>query len=301
MASGLPGKRRPRGESSRERKTASVKKPRLAKRGDEAATDPHLDAKDSLGDQVRRLQAQLEATNAKLREETHERRQLKRSVTEIAEKERRRIGEDLHDGPCQFLSALVYMARSLEKKLVKAKQPRAALEAAGLAQRIHEAVEQVRNVAKGFHALDVDAQGLRVALRELAVSASGPVRCRFQHRGAIEITDDTIANHLYRIAQEAVANAIRHAKPRDITIDLSQESDTLVLAITNDGGSFPKSAHQADGMGLRLMRYRAEEMGASFAIESLAKKGTRVKCSLPLQTTGIRRVVLKTKERRNHR
>ena len=246
------------------------------------AEDSLHGAKEALEVRVSERTIELILANEQLRTQMGERRQLENALLEIAEQERRRLGEDLHDGLCQYLSGLVFMGRALAKTFAKQNLTEQAGEVEKLSDLIYQAVDQARSVAKGLHPVDVDAHGLAAALRDLASRTSREVSCRLRCARSVPISDNVVAQHLYRIAQEAVTNAVKHARPSRITITLGIRGNHLALSVRNDGSGLPVAFHHATGMGVRLMRYRADVIGGNFQIQPLKDGGTRVLCTLPM-------------------
>ncbi len=245
-------------------------------------------AKAELEQRVAERTAELVAANEKLLAQIDERYRLENALLDISEQEHRRLGQDLHDGLCQSLSGLAFMGRSLTKTLEQQNIIGPAAEASRLAELIHQSVEQARNIAKGLHPVVMDAEGLVSALHELAVrSSSDAVVCELQCEHMVPITDNDTALHLYRIAQEAVTNALKHAGADTVTLDLKLRRNTLALSVTDDGCGLPRSFQRSSGMGVRLMRYRADVIGADFSIERCKQGGTRMVCTLPMPGPGV--------------
>ena len=230
--------------------------------------------------------AELVAANEKLTAQMEERTRLENTLLEITEQEQRRLGQDLHDGLCQSLTGLAFMARSLTKKLEAQDLGGHAAEAARLAELIHQSVEESRDIAKGLHPVVMDAEGLVSALHELAARSTGSISCRLRCEQKVTITDNGVALHLYRIAQEAVTNALKHSAARSITVSLRLRQNLLSLSVADDGCGLPDSHHSAHGMGLRLMKYRADVIGAEFAIGPRKNHGTRMTCVLNMASSG---------------
>jgi len=224
--------------------------------------------------------AELVAANEKLTTQMEERNRLENALLDISEQEQRRLGQDLHDGLCQSLSGLAFMARSLTKTLETQELTGPATEAARLANLLHQTVEESRNIAKGLHPVVMDAEGLVSALHELAARTSSSVACRLRCERMVPITDNGVALHLYRIAQEAVTNALKHSDARSITLSLRLRQNVLSLSVADDGCGLPDVILASHGMGVRLMKYRADVFGADFAIGKRKNHGTRMTCLL---------------------
>ncbi len=241
-------------------------------------------AHDELEMRVQQRTAELKKTNAWLETAIQDRKRLEHELLEITEKERRRIGLDLHDDLGQKLSGIGMMIKGLELKLVKQRVTEA--QEAG---RIHTLVEQAMNhasdLAQDLATLDFKENDLLAALRSLADHASGlfAITCSFKSQGSIPTLEASVVSQLYKIAQEAVTNAIKHGKAKRVAISLTNGADELVLKIQNSGIPFPDLKGRTMGMGLRIMSYRANIIGASLEIKGKGTKGTMVTCSLPLK------------------
>jgi signal transduction histidine kinase len=205
-----------------------------------------------------------------------------RSTAALIQAERRRIGQDLHDGICQFLAAIELKAQSLADNLRKKSKVQAA-QAGQIAAFVRDAIVQTRSLARGLSPSILETGGLVPALRQLAAQTEElfNVKCNFQTGGKTTILSQSVATHLHRIAQEAVANAIKHAKPSLIQIHLARVKDKTVLTISDNGAGFKFSGLSGPGMGLRAMQYRAEIIGAALQVQSPSKGGTKIICSLP--------------------
>jgi PAS domain S-box-containing protein len=211
-----------------------------------------------------------------------ERRRLEQEILQISDMEQRRIGQDLHDGLCQHLAATELMGEILEQKVAR-KSKEDARRVAEITRQVREAISQTRLLARGLSPVVLESQGLMSALEELCDYTQRMFRtaCDFRCPTPVLIEDHTAATHLYRIAQEAVSNAIRHGKARHITIVLEQPADRITLRIQDDGSGLPEDLGKAKGMGLRIMQYRAAMIGGFLTIERAAGGGTRVSCSRP--------------------
>ena len=229
---------------------------------------------------VEQRTAELKTANARLHAAIAERRRLELELLEITEKERRRIGLDLHDDLGQQLSGLALMTKGLELKLAK----RRARETSDAA-RIHNLVQQAMSHARDLATLDLKGDDLPAALDGLARHAAElfKISCRFKAEGNLPSLEANIASQLYKIAQEAVTNAIKHAKAKTIGISLANGSNEIILEVHNDGLPFSNLKGRSTGMGLRIMNYRASLIGASLEIKGDGPRGTRVICSVPLE------------------
>lgn len=218
-----------------------------------------------------------------------DRRNLERELLQAAAEEQRRIGQDLHDGLCQQLAGVAFATEVLAKKLTARSSP----EAAGMfkiGELVDEAITQARGLARGLQPVAVEAGGLVAALQSLATNVQEMfhVSCRFATAGLCLIHDNAIATHLFRIAQEAVSNAIKHGKAAKILIDLTVTGDHLRLAIRDNGAgvniiagmSGAKERIGNAGMGLNTMAYRARMIGGSLVVRPGERYGTIVTCDI---------------------
>lgn len=215
-------------------------------------------------------------------EALEERRQLEEDLVAVSEHEQQRIGQDLHDGLCQHLAAIGLAARSLADELL-AEGSRSVKDAELIQQAIQEAVMEARGMARGIFPVQVDRHGLAVALSEMAGSTSRltGVRIEVEEDGEVQIFQPEAAMHLYRIAQEAVANAVRHGGAQKVRIRLERRPEAIVLTVSDDGKGFPTHPRKDAGMGLRTMRYRAQMIGASLSLSGPDPCGATLRCVVP--------------------
>jgi len=208
------------------------------------------------------------------------RRELERHVLEISEYERRRIGHDLHDSLGQQLAALNFMSSTLRKRLAK-HQPDQALAAAEIERAAQRAMTEMRHIARGLHAVHIEATSLRAALQDLAVRVTkrSQLSCRFACARTFLLNDVHLAGQLFRIAQEAVSNASRHAQATGLWIRLRRTArGGIQLVIEDNGRGLPSSDRPSQGMGLRIMHYRASVIGATLHLARRPRGGTRISC-----------------------
>lgn len=216
-----------------------------------------------------------------LRKHIAQQEMLEREVLEVSEREQRRIGQDLHDGVCQQLTGVSLMSRSLQQRLGGP----LAVEAAQITQLINESIEQARRVTRGLHPVPDEPMGLVVAIKELAdrVASGGKISCRLVCDQPVPVPDRVAATNLYRITQEAVQNALRHATPKNIEIALKRDDQMIRLTVTDDGCGLP-SERSGGGLGLEIMDYRARAIGATLEARRGESGGTIVSCTLPLDS-----------------
>ncbi len=205
-----------------------------------------------------------------------EQQQLQREILEIPLSEQRRIGQELHDGLGQQLTGLGMLATSL---LNKATRPEHEL-AAQLASGLQTAISQVRALSRGLMPVDIDIGGFANSLENLVAEmrSHSALTIQLKVNDRVRIADNSSALHLYRIAQEALNNAIKHAHASKLEITVSQEGGRGCLTIRDDGQGIDSDALDSNGLGLRIMRHRCGLIDAEIRIESSPQTGTEVKC-----------------------
>jgi signal transduction histidine kinase len=233
---------------------------------------------------VDELDRRVQDRTAALQREMAERQRLDREIAQVADRERRRLGHDLHDSLGQHLTGTALAAQVLKEKLAAKWAPEVG-EAEKLVNYLEEGIDLTRNLARGFFSPELDADGLIVALQGLAenITERFGIDCVFEGEDSLRIHDSAIATQLYRIAQEAVTNSIKHAAAHRITIRLMMRLSELSLTISDDGIGFPEKLPSSEGLGLRLMRHGASLAGASFDVRRNSHRGTIVTCKLNLQ------------------
>jgi PAS domain S-box-containing protein len=237
-------------------------------------------ARDSLEKRVEERTKKYREANRKLREQIEERRALERAALEASEREQRRIGQDLHDTACQHVAGLSMIARTLARRLGDEGSAITG-EVDALATSLRELGEELREVTRGLYPVELERNGLMGALQELCqkVRARRQVRCRFVCREPVLAVSRPVELHLYRIAQESVTNAVKHSGARQVTISLERNSH-LLLEIKDDGRGFDPQVVPEGSMGLQMMRYRANVVGADLSVRSSVEEGTLIKCLL---------------------
>lgn len=210
------------------------------------------------------------------------RRHLEQEVLESSEQERQRIARDLHDDLGQQLTGIAIMARSLAAKLAARGLPEAT-DARELGELVSGAIAQSVALARGLDPL-TEFDALPMALEALASDGERRfrIRCPFRTAGEIPAVDGAVAGHLFRIAQEAITNAVKHGGASQVEIELRGSGGALEIAVADDGKRSLEPARFEPGQGLRIMAYRARSIGASLAIERNPHgHGIRVRCTLP--------------------
>jgi signal transduction histidine kinase len=227
------------------------------------------------------LESRVQERTAALTGLIVERERLEHELLEISEREQRRIGHDLHDSLGQHLTGAALACQVLEQKLAV----RHAVEASD-AQKVVELVEEgialSRSLAKGLHPIELKAEGLMQALEELASTSATlfMISCRFDCESPVLIDDPATSGHLYRIAQEAISNAVKHGKARNVVLHLETLEDGILLQVIDDGVGLPAGPAQSHGMGMRIMAHRADMIGAVLRVRRGESVGTIISCVL---------------------
>jgi signal transduction histidine kinase len=228
------------------------------------------------------LDDRVRLRTADLQEEILQRMRLEREMAEVTERERLRLGHDLHDSLCQHLTGVALTAQALQSKLI-GKQIDDAIEAGKLVDLIEEGIDLTRSLARGLFSPDLERGGLAVALEGLAHNTQERtgISCEFHHNDeeCAAPCDSVVATQLYRIAQEAAANAIKHSRATRIVIELDRAADETRLNIFDDGVGFD-TATETKGLGLKMMRNGADLIGAQFQVSPRLPVGTTVSCIL---------------------
>lgn len=238
---------------------------------------------DALLEFQRELEAKVDARTNELRESLLERGRLEREILDAGARERSAIGRELHDELGQHLTATALAAQTLVQQLGERPE---ATKAQAIVRWIEEGTDKARKLARGLLLEEIEPQRLAKELRELALSAGrGGIRARFGSRGPTVAVEGSDCAHLFRIAQEAVGNALRHADPECIDITLVSEEHELCLVIQDDGRGFAASQREGEGRGLHIMRHRAKLIGASLDWVTAPGEGTKIICRLPQAPT----------------
>jgi signal transduction histidine kinase len=235
---------------------------------------------EELEQRVRDRTAELTQANRQLREESKRRRNLEREILEISEREQHRIGRELHDSLGQQLTGIAIMTKVLEQKLHRQSVPQA-IDAKEIGRLVNQAISETRLLSRGLHPVALDENGLMSALQTLAAATDNrlSISCVFRCERPVLVRDASTTIHLYRIAQEAVTNAVRHGQTRHIRIELTAGHPRAMLSITNDGLDFPETLPQNRGLGLQMMSYRAEMIGGALDTRRGPNGGTQVTCT----------------------
>jgi len=208
-----------------------------------------------------------------------ERKRAETALLEISDREQARIGHDLHDGLCQHLVVTAFAANALQQKLSKGLVPEIS-EVQNIAVLLDDAITQARNTARGLYPVQLEAEGLAASLRELAagVSRRPGLVCDLDYPAPVLSRDNGTATQLYRIAQEAVSNAVKHSRSNRIVLRLARNDRQIELTVLDDGIGITEPFQADGGMGLSIMEYRARTISGTFRIRRRPEGGTAVSC-----------------------
>jgi PAS domain S-box-containing protein len=238
------------------------------------------DARSFLELRVHEQTEELHAANRELKMEIKRRKGLEGQILEVSDREQQRLGIELHDGLCQHLTAIAFMARATALRLNNHRviDP---TDIEKIAELVNDAANDARNLARGVHHVDVDSSDLVPALEDLVDREIWKTPCRLKIVPGFHIENDAAAAHLYRIAREAVINANKHAQAREIVVNLDRSRKGMTLSISDNGVGIPTSMDPSAGMGFHIMNQRAKSIGGRLEIASRKNGGTRVTCHLP--------------------
>ena len=208
-------------------------------------------------------------------------KQLEREILEISEKERRRIGKDLHDNLGQNLTGISLQLKLLENMLQEADCPEEVETARRIQDMVNQSIKQTRNLAKNLLTVTLENQGLSVALKELTLQIESLYNCKIECATDLEndITDGSMATQLYHIAQEAITNAKRHGDADKVEILLKEEDSEYFLQVRDDGKGIKR--HESQGLGLKIMEFRSNIINGRLSIFDNEHRGTTVICRVP--------------------
>ena len=242
-------------------------------------------SKDALEQVVEQRTKELRVANAELKNEIVRRKGLEGEILSVSDREQQRLGQELHDGLCQHLAAVAFMARSVALRLKNHRVIDTA-DIDKIAQLVNDAASDTRNLSRALHRFDVDAAGFVNALEDLVDREIWKIPCRLEVKPTFHIEDDAAASHLYRVAREAVINANKHAQAREIVVKLEGSRQGIILHVIDDGVGLSNEPKLKQGLGLHIMNYRAEMIGGSLEIDCPKRGGTRVSCYLPNHAPG---------------
>jgi len=208
-----------------------------------------------------------------------------KEIVEITSREQARIGQDLHDGLGQQLTGISFLSRALEQKLAGRSLPEAA-EAAEICCLVRQTLSQTRNLARGLFPVELEGNGLVPALKQLGgeVEKLFGITCAVECHEGFLVEDCSTANHLFRLAQEAISNSVKHGKSKRVCVRLECLNGSAALSISDDGIGFRDNSAPGHGLGLRIMNYRAQKVGGTLDVRSSPSGGVHIRCTFPYNT-----------------
>jgi PAS domain S-box-containing protein len=239
-------------------------------------------SRDMLEKLVQQRTRALRMANTELENEISRRKGMEGQILEISDREQERLGQELHDGLCQQLTAIGFMARAVALRL---REHRVAdpEELEKIAQLINSSVTDARNIAHDLHKEEIDAAGFENALQNLTERKIWKTRCRFRCAEKLDIEDDRVASEIFRIMREGVINANKHARATEIVLEARRRKRELIFSVTDNGVGLNRTARNGHGgLGFHIMQYRAQSIGARLELECPRRGGTRLAIHLPL-------------------
>lgn len=235
----------------------------------------------NLGWLVHERTKHIAIAHRKLQKEMHENEQLQQEILEIGEREQRKIGLELHDSLSQQLTGLSYFCKIVGSRLENTNEPESN-EIKRIATLLNDTVNQTRGMARGLYPIGLETIGLINSIKDYAntVNKMYEVTCQVDYDPDMDLMDITICTHLIRIIQEAVTNAIKHGHATQIHINLKKIGTKAEILVQDNGGGFNVDQQLNSGMGLRIMKFRANMINAELRIDSQPNTGTSVICTL---------------------
>ena len=247
----------------------------------ERTTEDLRRARDELEERVRERTADLSRANRSLRGEMGERSRLEKELIDAGERERLRLGRDLHDDLGQLLAGILFLSSAVEMKLSTQSLPEmtAAKEIRSLVQ---EAIAKTHRLALGLTPVTLGEGGFLTSIQELAAMTERvfDVACTLEYEKPFVVDRPVAATNLYRIIQESISNAVRHGKARAIEIYLVLQGQQLTLTVRDDGVGLGSTAANREGLGVSIMKHRAEQLGGTLEVQP-DSGGTIVTCRVP--------------------
>ena len=213
-------------------------------------------------------------------EEISQRVRMEREIVAVSAREQQRFGQELHDGLSQQLTGLKFKASLLEYQLQSKDLPEAR-DAKAISTLLNEATDEASKLARSVRPVETESRGLMMALRELAANTEHVhhIKCVCEIRRPVFIHDGNVATNVYRIAEEAIANALQHGEATEITFSLSETMDGATLTVRDNGRGLPPKFVEDGGLGLHMMRYRARIIGGSVELRRNTGRGVTVSCT----------------------
>jgi len=237
-------------------------------------------ARSHLETRVKERTAELHAANKELKNEIQRRKGLEGEILEISDREQQRIGQELHDGLCQHLTAVAFMTRAVALRL-KNHRVIEVEDLERISELVNEAAIDARNMARGLHAAEVDSARLLPALQDLVSREIWKTPCRLEVKTELNLHNDAVASQVYRLLREAVINAHKHARAKEIMVEIRRSKKQIVFSVSDDGVGIPAGTNNSHALGFHIMNYRARSMGARLEIKGRQRGGTRVALYLP--------------------
>ncbi|MFN2542359.1 MAG: PAS domain S-box protein, partial [Chthoniobacterales bacterium] len=238
-------------------------------------------SKELLEKLVRQRTKALRAANAELEHEIARRKGLEGEILAISDREQQRFGQELHDGLCQQLTAISFMAHAIALRL-KNHRVIETKDIQKIARLISSSVVSARNIARDLHKENVDAATFEVALRDLVHRKVWKTPCRLALKTNPNLQDDRVAAELYRILREALVNANKHARASEIVMELRAAGGELVCSVRDNGVGLNRKNSKDEGLGFQIMDYRARSIGGRLKVDTPRSGGTRLAVYLPL-------------------
>lgn len=231
--------------------------------------------------QLKKMATELTERNAALQVEIIERKRIEKEILEITQIEQRRFSSQLHDGLCQELTGILMFVKGLSQKMERNNKLDVA-ELNKIAQLLNGAVSQARATARGLYPGELENVSLMHLLEELTsrTQTLSNIACQFHCHKPVYISDNDISTNLYKIAQEGVGNSVRHSQAQLIEVSLENTNGVIVLSVKDDGIGFKQNTQKTDGIGLKIMKYRAHMMDALFQITPNTPHGVILTCTL---------------------
>lgn len=242
-------------------------------------------AHDELEQRVRERTEELAQTNAGLQQEMAERQRLEAALIQVSEAQQKNIGRELHDGLGQHLTSIAFFGATLQQQLHDRAQPEADA-ARRIVELVNQSIDMTRRIARGLYPAALESRDLAAALEQLADNTRSlkGVTCVLRADPDVLVSDPLVAINLYRVAQEAINNAVKHSQARHLRIDLACVNDNHRLSVSDDGIGFdPERIEQGPGLGMHSLRYRVSLLAGSLEIERNTQGGTTIAVIYPAQ------------------